>query len=586
MLRTFDTHRIRRTTELGGLWDFTVLPEEPAEGATEPAASEPAPAASRKVTVPSCWQTYPGLENYRGRARYSTTFEAEGNVRLEFKGVSHFARVELDGRLLGEHYNAYTPFVFAVPALAAGEHRLDVTVDNAFREDYALNFPNDYMSYGGISRPVALDLVPDTSIERVHVTPVTPAHGDGNGNGDGEGVWKAHVEVWCRTLRKPRAGTRMALRVELAGQTVEADVTPCEGEYEYLALATTVECPGVRPWTCEDPALYPVTATLLVNGRPADDLIDRVGFRTVRVNGDRIELNGKPIVIRGFCRHEDHPAFGNALPPQAMQVDLDLIEDMHGNAVRTSHYPNDERFLDMCDERGLLVWEENHARGMDEEHMRNPHFQAQAAQVIREMIETHYNHPSIVIWGILNECASNTAYGRECYERQYALIRELDVSRPVTSATCHMRDDMCLDLPDVVSWNIYPYWYEAKSATRMITDQLAYTREHGGAGKPLIISEIGAGAIYGFRNRDEEIWTEEYQANTLRKQLTEAFDEPAVTGVFIWQFCDVRVDREWWRVRAKRRNDKGIVDEFRRPKMAYDAVKEVFGEVAERQATV
>lgn len=576
MLRTFDTHRIRRTTELGGLWDFTVLPNDTQTESTSKSA--PGAAPSRKVTVPSCWQTYPGLENYRGQARYSTTFEAEGNIRLEFKGVSHFAHVELDGEVLGEHYNAYTPFVFAVPALGPGEHRLDVTVDNAFRDNYALNFPNDYMSYGGISRPVEVGFIPDTSIERIHVTPVAPAHEDGIDSG--AGIWRARVEIWCRTLRKPRAGTRLALGVELAGRRIETDVTPGSGEY--LALATTIDCPGVRPWTCEDPTLYPITATLLANGRPVDDLIDRVGFRTVRVNGEHIELNGKPITIRGFCRHEDHPAFGNALPPQAMQVDLDLIEDMHGNAVRTSHYPNDERFLDMCDERGILVWEENHARGMDEEHMRNPHFQTQAAQVIREMIETHYNHPSIVIWGILNECASNTAYGRECYERQYALIRELDASRPATSATCHMRDDRCLDLPDVVSWNIYPYWYEAKSATRMIDEQLAYTREHSGVGKPLIISEIGAGAIYGFRNRDKEIWTEEYQAITLRKQLTEAFANPTVTGVFIWQFCDVRVDREWWRVRAKRRNDKGIVDEFRRPKLAYDAVREVFGDIARR----
>lgn len=92
--------------------------------------------------------------------------------------------------------------------------------------------------------------------------------------------------------------------------------------------------------------------------------------------------------------------------------------------MRTTHYPNDELFLDLCDEMGILVWEENHARGFVTEEMKRPHFEEQCEDTIREMIRAHYNHPSIYIWGILNECGSDSEFGRACYDAQFQLIRK------------------------------------------------------------------------------------------------------------------------------------------------------------------
>lgn len=117
-------------------------------------------------------------------------------------------------------------------------------------------------------------------------------------------------------------------------------------------------------------------------------------------------------------------------------------------------------FLDLCDELGILVWEENHARGLSLEQMQNPRFEAQAEQVIREMIDAHYNHPSVYIRGILNECASDSEYGKTCYEKQFSLIRALDRSRPCSFASCKFKTDPCFGLCDVVSYNIYPLWYQ------------------------------------------------------------------------------------------------------------------------------
>lgn len=547
MMRTFPNHETRDVRELTGLWRFTPLDGD-----------ERTP---RREVVPSCWQTYPGFENYRGRAEYSTRFTHKGgSLLLTFKGASHYAKVALDGTVLGDHYNAYAAFRFPIHDLPAGEHELTVLVDNRFDEAYSLNFPNDYLSYGGINKPVYVEQVGDTYVDRVHVTPRRESDG-----------WHAIVNIRYENLTEPTDG--MMLEVAVNNQTRSIPVDPTPGLHEQTF---DIHDPDAREWSPDHPSLTYVTARVLQNGCPVDDLTDRFGYRTITLDGSQILLNGNPLRIKGFCRHEDHPTFGNALPLQIMHKDLDLIRDMGANSVRTSHYPNDERFLDLCDELGILVWEENHARGMEEDRMRNPNFPRQALQVTREMVDQHYNHPGIYIWGIFNECASETEYGRDCYQQAYAAIRELDSSRPVTSASCKHDSDICLDLPDVVSWNIYPYWYLDKTATRMIDEQAAYTRAHGGAGKPIIISEIGGGAIYGFHDSDRDVWTEEYQSDILHRQLTETLRHPAVTGVYIWQYADIRVDREWWFGRPKRRNNKGVVDEYRRPKLAYQTVKEVF----------
>ncbi|UUZ91978.1 hypothetical protein LJK87_41940 [Paenibacillus sp. P25] len=187
--------------------------------------------------------------------------------------------------------------------------------------------------------------------------------------------------------------------------------------------------PGVEAWSPRSPRLYELELRLFTaedGASPMDDLIERVGFRTVTTKKGRIQINGEDIVLQGFNRHEDHPLVGAAFPLPLMAKDLDLMADMGANSVRTSHYPNDERFLDLCDERGFCVWEENHARGLSLEQMRNPNFIRQCEQVNKEMVLQHGNHPSIVIWAILNECASDTEEGRVHYKRQLEQIRALD----------------------------------------------------------------------------------------------------------------------------------------------------------------
>ena len=297
----------------------------------------------------------------------------------------------------------------------------------------------------------------------------------------------------------------------------------------------------------------------------------------VALSGKHILLNGAPLRIKGVCRHEDHPQYGCALPFAAMAYDLALIRDLGANSVRTAHYPNDEVFLDLCDELGILVWEENHARGLSLEQMQNPNFERQALGVTREMVTQHYNHPSIYIWGILNECASDSAYGKTCYQEQFACIRALDRSRPCSFASCKFKTDICFGLPEVVSYNIYPKWYHDMPAKEYLADLYDWVqRETEGAGKPFLVTEIGAGGLYGYRSPYATKWSEEFQAKTLREQLEAVLSFEDCAGVYTWQFCDTRISEEWWGGRPRTMNNKGIVDEYRRPKLCYEVVKETF----------
>lgn len=552
MLRTFTTHTVRKQIELSErLWGFAAKEGERA-------------GQVMKVAVPSCWETYPGFENYRAEAEYFTEFKAEGNIRLEFKGVSHMAWVYIDGKEVAKHYNAYTPFDAVVKDLEPGIHTLKVVVDNSFKEDYALNRPNDYMSYGGISRGVALEEIGNVYLDGIHVTPIEAR----------DSGWLAKVEVFVNNITDKVKIVDLELQLKDTG-LVESGLSVAPGKSTLFEKEVFFE--DVKTWSMETPNLYSISTKLMQNGEAIDDLIDRVGFRTVKVTKDRVLINGRPVRIKGFCRHEDHPQYGCALPLEAMAYDLQLVKDMGGNSIRTAHYPNDERFLDLCDELGILVWEEHHLRAGDDSLVDNPNFEKQCEQVIEEMITYHYNHPSIYIWGIMNEFASDSLKARPCYEQQYALIRKLDSSRPCSSASCKFNRDICMDLPDVVSWNIYPYWYEDFTAADKIDELYKWTRDEGnGGGKPFLITEIGAGAIYGFRSSDHDKWTEEYQAETIEKQLAEVMAYTDCMGLYIWQFCDIRVNREWFANRPRTRNNKGIVDEFRRRKLSYDVVKRLF----------
>ena len=157
MIRLFENHHIRKVKELDGMWDFKKENSD----------------KQYKLPVPGCWEQHPEMLTYQGKGEFKRTVfvEKNGNLRLEFKGVSHTADVYFDGVKIAHHYNAFTPFSAIVKNVEKGEHEIKVCVDNSFSEASALHIPNDYYTYGGITRPVALESISDVYIRYIHFTP-------------------------------------------------------------------------------------------------------------------------------------------------------------------------------------------------------------------------------------------------------------------------------------------------------------------------------------------------------------------------------------------------------------------------------
>ncbi len=555
MRRLFTEHEIRNTMELEGFWNFTCKDSK----------------KMYSLPVPGCWEQHPELENYRGTGIYTKDIDLKQdcNIRLLFEGVSHSAEVYLDEQLIASHYNAFTGFDAVAKHVKAGSHQIRVVADNSFSERSALHMPNDYYTYGGLIRPVILEKLQDVYIERVRFTSAKK-----------DKVWQGEFLVQVKNLSEN--AKYIVLEAGLLSMKYKSDVTRLEpGQTGNILFYETFE--SVSEWCPKSPNLHylhTIVSTvdeLGSNKNVVDDLIERIGFREVSLIGQKLCINQKFYFLKGFNRHEDQAVTGAAQSLQQMARDVEILLDLGANAVRGSHYPNDQRFLDLCDERGILFWEENHARGLVLDKMLNPNFELQCHDCIEEMILQHHNHPSIIIWGILNECASETEEGRRMYQSQYEQIRSMDMSRPLTSATCRHFTDICLDLPDIVSFNIYTKWYEDAPVAERHNQEMDWIAAAGGAGKPVIVSEFGAGAVYGFRDTAHSKWSEERQKDILEEHLKLYMEDERLTGIFIWQFADCRVTEEgWFAVRPRSHNNKGIVDEYRRHKLAYEMVKDIF----------
>ncbi len=565
MHRTFATTTCRQQIYLDGLWDFSTDPGD--RGLSEGwYAHFPSPA--RKLWVPGVWNTMPSLLHYEGPAWYRTRFSlppCEAAV-LHFAAVTHQTNVWLDGEPLGEHYGGFLPFSFTVLSPPPGEHNLVVRVDNT--HDMTTTIPSaalDWFRYGGIPRPVwveplrqsgyiaSMRLVP--SLERDVPTLRVRAELVNVREGTVSGEWRFYVD----------------------GALVRAERTSLQA-FGSEVLFFTVELPGAALWSPAQPILH--TARLEFMG---DDLVERTGFREIRIVGQEVLLNGEPLRIRGINRHEDHPDWGFALPVHLMVKDLAILRELGVNAVRGAHYPNDPRFLDLCDEAGLLVMEEIPLWGFSSDQLRSDIIADRACAMLWAMIERDIHHPSIWAWSLLNECATDTPEGRLVVEHLAQTARELDPTRPLTFASDRGTADVCFDLVDIVSINAYYGWYR-RDATW--SDFLAEMRAYVGD-KPLLITECGAGGIYGCHALDEDVlWSEEYQAKALLEALAAFEGRGDLLGYHIWQFCDTRTDLSRALRRPRSYNNKGLLNEYRLPKLAYYALKKrLQGEGTEERAS-
>jgi len=565
---------VRSLENLNGLWDFSFL------GGVDVHSFVPEGCeACGKMPVPGAFDALPAYAGKRGVAIYRTRFllPAGKRGRIEFGAVSMWARVYVDGAILGENACGYAPFHVDVPASESAERELVVLVDNRF--DFAripMHGPQfDFYQYGGILRDVTLHVLPGQGawIDSLQVTP-TSNYDEG--------------EVSIAVAIKDEAAAEITCEVQFDRGTPQTfhSIPLVEGVGRLL-----LSVPKARLWSPQAPHLHRLRVILLdADGTPCDDMEARFGLRRVEARSGALWLNSEKLRLRGYNRHEWHPSTGPCTSSLQMVADLQLLRDLGCNFVRGSHYPQDQRFLDLCDELGFLVWEENLGWGQREDCFASAKFKADHDATLRAMVRTSYNHPSVIIWGFLNEAGTDQDYVRECFEQTTATLRKLDPSRLVTYASMFGAADTCFDLADIVSINLYPGWYGCEGSAQpleMIAPALQETFDaidaRGFGDKPIILSEIGAEGLYGWHDMHGDFFTEEYQAEYLSRACQAVLSDSRVSGIALWQFCDTRTyggGRSLNRPRTF--NNKGTVDEFRRPKAAYQAVRTLFRAAADK----
>lgn len=564
MLRLFETYRKRKAYSLEGMWDFKIDPLK--EGIGEQWYKN-FPIDSSSIVVPSCWNNEFGLYDYEGVAWYRRFFRISSDiVNLSFEGVTGQAMVYVDGNYIGEHYGGFTPFHLLVRDLAEGEHSLVVAVDNTHNDVDTIPLAKvDWFHYGGIIRNVqAAELskawIKDYKIDYKLEEDLKNA----------DLSFTVHLE----SLRNNNYEGKLNILIEDTLIYSEGVVCNKEGTIKVLS------CPfkDIKLWNVGKPELYRIRFELEGSTGIVDDTSDRIGFRTVKIQGRKLYINGEETYLKGVCRHEEHPDWGFALPEKLMKKDIDIIKDMGGNAIRGSHYPNSRAFLDFCDEAGLLFWEEIPLWQYRERHFNNPLVLERSLTMLEEMIHRDYHHPSIIMWGVHNEVETSCQAGFYATKLFTDKVRSLDSTRLVTYASFSPFNDLCFGLVDVISINKYYGWYEGnlESWEEFLRTFKIKMEEDGYGDKPIIMSEFGAAGLYGDCTFESPKWTENYQEKLLEYTLNLFRKDPAVIGSYIWQFADIRTAKECEMGRPRSFNNKGILNEYRKPKMAYWTVKKIY----------
>ncbi|HEY2083375.1 MAG TPA: glycoside hydrolase family 2 TIM barrel-domain containing protein [Verrucomicrobiae bacterium] len=391
-------------------------------------------AAFSRVSVPHCvttlsWQNWDPKDwedQWFYRRHFSLPKECQNRrVFLHFDGVMVGAKPSLNGKTLPEHYGGYLPFHYEITDSVKDENVLTLIVDSRWSSVPPEGSPRgpssvDYLEAGGIHRPVALRVVPQIFINDVFAKPVSVL--DAN----------RRVEVACSidATVLPEKPLRIKVELKREGRVIaraEAPVT-IEKPGETTVNLTLSNLGDIQLWHVDDPKLYDVVTTLLVGGAPLHDCRTRIGFRDARFEVDGFFLNGKQFRLFGLDRHEIFPYVGYAVPARTKRHDAEMLRhEFNCNAVRCSHYPQSEAFLDACDELGLLVWQETPGW----QFIGDEAWQDLVLRDVQEMVRRDRNHPSIVIWGVrVNESKNMPAL----YEQTTAAAKALDDSRPTSGS--------------------------------------------------------------------------------------------------------------------------------------------------------
>src|SRR5438552_1127248 len=516
-------------------------------------------ARSPKLRVPGDWNMQrESLLFYEGPVWYQRDFSYQKRPHtrtfVHFGAANYQARVWLNVNRLGEHTGGFTPFYFEITdQIADGENSLVVEVDNTRRADGVPALHTDWWNYGGLTSSVRLVELPEEFIADYSVQ-LAKNHTD-------------QIEGWVQIKGTPRENT-VTVEIPEARQKQTAQVDSTGRASFRMQFKPEL-------WSPDKPKLYRVVLSV-----GNDYVTDHIGFRTIETRGTQILLNGKPVFLRGICLHEEAPfRSGRAFSEEDDRTLLSWAKELGANFVRLAHYPHNEEMIRLADQMGLLVWEEVPVYW--DLQWQNPSTLENAKSQLREVIARDRNRAAIVLWSMSNETPIEE--GRTEFLKQLiTYARQLDSTRLITSALNHTDrsgENRTLNDPigeylDVLGLNEYIGWYEGTP------EDAERTRWNFAFNKPVIISEFGAGAVFGLHGDAETRFTEEYQAKLFQHQLAMLQHIPGLAGMSPWVLMDFRSPRRPLPGIQEYYNRKGLISDRGQRKQAFYVLQKFYRDKA------
>ena len=577
--------KTRTAISLDGMWKFAIDWNE--EGESKGWAS--GIPGSDTIPVPASFQDFytdKDTREFTGDVWYEDDITIPGwmegqDVFLRFSAATHRATVYINGEKAGEHEGGFLPFLVDITDKAryGEENRITVKVNNELTETNipcgrTIRLKNgrkmskpyfDFYNYSGLQRSVHLLSIPPRSIEDIDL------RYEISGN-------DASVLYSVRT--KGDGDIRLTL-IDADGDTA----AEAEGKDGTMIVR------DAHLWQVKNAYLYTLRITLSEDGKLLDTYEMPIGIRTVRIEGEDILINGSPVYLKGFGKHEDSDIVGRGFSIGVMKRDFELMKWIGANSFRTSHYPYDEEIYRMADREGFLIIDEVPAVGLFESLVNfldagtgkgassffaketTPLLLKAHINAVDEMIARDKNHPSVIAWSLLNEPESKDEHSVPYFTEVFNAARRLDPEkRPCTFAmevssgpdTCR-----CYHLCDFIELNRYYGWYikggyEISDAEDAFREEMERWKERK-LDKPFIFTEYGGDTLSSEHKLPSVMWSQEYQDEVLEMQHRIFDSYGFVKGEQIWNFADFQTTEGLMRVNG---NKKGVFTRQRQPKDA------------------
>jgi beta-galactosidase len=549
------------------------------------------------INLPHTWNAQdvsddvPGY--YRGVGWYRKTFflpsdyKQTKSVYLNFQGVNQEADIYVNGQLAYKHIGGYTAFTFCINDFLKSDtgenvNEISVKVNNSYNKNIPpLNA--DFSFYGGIYRDVFL-----LTTNKIHFDLGTLGSSGICVRTPQVNSKEGIVEIVTKIANQSEKVSSFILLTQL----IDADNKVLKQVYKNVVVnggektVCTDTFKIIKPslWSPDHPNLYRVISKLLV--KDSKSVIDventYFGMRWFKFSADSgFFLNGRPMKLLGANRHQDYEGLGNALPNALHENDIKSLKAMGANFIRISHYPQDPAILQACDRLGILASVEIPIVNKINE---SPIFTENALHMQKEMISQNFNHPSVIIWGYMNEPFLEKVYPEgspeqaRYYQNMVTLAKKLDSlshkedNSRYTMISCHEEFDPYFksglaQVPQIVGWNLYFGWYE-----KGLQNLDIFLNKHHQLlpNKPMILTEYGADAdsrLHNLNTSQSFDKTIEYQLKYHQYYLSRIKKLPYVSGAALWAFVDFNSERR--QEATPHMNTKGVLTSKRETKETY-----------------